>query len=335
MSSSANSGLAPYVAHPSGWNHEALIDLVEQGCASYASEAGRSSTVDLFERVLDEIAAMPQRRFGSIQQVQQAESNLAVRVDVDMDISTATHMAKLANDREVPVEFYVLHTASYYGTVIDAEFHRHETMAELYLRLQGPSTSVGLHTDGLHLALNEGLDGADGVVAELSWLRQQGLRIQGTAAHNYAPMYGAENFELFAGRVIRPEGSVTRNGRTVKLGVLSEADLGLNYEAGDPRSAIPLDAHTYPDAPSAWNDSGDLRWLEQYAIGTNYVRWGYDHHVWLVGDDQWATWGWRDDGEGWFEGPWPWSRVRDHLAGVPAASRVCVTLHPIYLGRRR
>ncbi len=71
---------------------------------------------------------------------------------------------------------------------------------------------------------------AENLEQELRWLRSLGVVVRGTLAHNSAPVYGAENFEIFEGRVLWEREVRCENGRILPLGKLSEKKLDLSYE---------------------------------------------------------------------------------------------------------
>ena len=161
-----------------------------------------------------------------------------VRHDVDGDIDSALQQAGIEASLGIQTTYYILHTAPYYGDWDGAIFERHEAMAKVYKKIQGLGHEVALHTDGLGLYRFQKTDGAAGVKAELAWLRSNGLKITGTAGHNSAGVYGAENFALFKGRplsTLAPAGpiAVIHNGRGGLLQQLDEKSLGLDYEAND------------------------------------------------------------------------------------------------------
>lgn len=84
------------------------------------------------------------------------------------------------------------------------------------------------------------MDGSQGLRTELDWLRNQGLNIVGTAAHNSFRVYNAENFAVFKGRPLRsgqapedcPEIAV-KDGNHCFLQELDELELALSYEANE------------------------------------------------------------------------------------------------------
>ncbi len=167
---------------------------------------------------------------------------LAIRHDVDGDIVTAEHGAEIEAEFGVPASYYFLHTAFYYGRFEEGKFLRHECMAHVYRRIQSLGHEVGLHTNGLEVYEETGVDGAQAVADEIAWMRQAGLEIRGTVGHGSKAAFGAENFEVFKGRAkgrkrtedtLRDPEQITHDGKSAWVHVLDEATLGLDYEGND------------------------------------------------------------------------------------------------------
>jgi hypothetical protein len=208
-------------------------------------------TIAGYEKLIRELAAIPNLVF-----VPHTELNdygcppdkivCSIRHDVDADIRAAVTEAEIEHKYGARSTWYILHTAPYYGSWIDGVHHRNGCMATLYRRMQDLGHEIALHTDPLNLYQNMHLDGAQAVREELAWLREQGLTITGTVAHNSAPIYGIENFAIFKGKNRKGLALGTRgqpgdelieeiwhDGKWAPLGVLDEAELGLTYEGND------------------------------------------------------------------------------------------------------
>ncbi|MBM43437.1 MAG: hypothetical protein CMJ36_00270 [Phycisphaerae bacterium] len=172
---------------------------------------------------------------------------VSIRHDVDSDIIAGLQQARIEQEFGAEASWYLLHTAAYYGEFIGRTFHRNECMESIYLEMQELGHEVALHTDPLWIYQEHGVDGADAVRTEIEWLRNIGLDIRGTVAHNSKPVYNAWNYEVFKGRYdyrdteqAEPD-FVEKNGITAPLRTLCEAQLGLEYEGND--------ALHHPDIP--------------------------------------------------------------------------------------
>ncbi len=199
----------------------------------------------------------------------------SIRHDVDADIRVSLTEAEIEYKYGCRSTFYILHTAPYYGSWVDGVHHRNGCMAHIYRKMQDLGHEIALHTDPLNLYQNMKLDGAQAVREEIAWLREQGLTITGTVAHNSAPIYGIENFAIFHGKNRKGLALGTRgqpgdelldeiwhDGKWAPLGVLDEAELGLTYEGNDffRRKDIRI-------------EYGATRYLNRWRWDAHLIRW--------------------------------------------------------------
>ena len=332
---------APYRAQCSGLSVEDVLRNMHAGCHSFCDGVpGLANDLSYFDDVVASIQEMSNIRPGTMADLALGKGgvNLGVRADVDMDIAATVEMALIAGERGFPLSFYLTHTASYYGSFADGVFRRNECLAPFYQALQGSGAEVGLHVDPYAIYLTHGIDGAEAVQAELAWLREQGLTIRGTSAHNAAPLYGVENFEIFAERAIRSEGFVLRNWRFLPLGVLHEGELGLSYEAGDATPAPPdtpqdkRDAYLrgFPDCDFV----RDYNWFRTYILENPYCTWGYSYNIWAIGRDTWTVAGTKPDGTKVFQFKVGWEAVARFLRALGEDETCAMVIHPVYMGLR-
>lgn len=330
----------PYRVTRSDWSFDGLLDLINQGCA-YFSPGGLdlANPLSYFVRMADDLAALPDNRvLGTVRALARREGavNTAIRIDLDMDLIAMRAMARIAGRRGVPMSVYILHTSSYYGYVVSGVFHRLFDCGKVYKEFQDAGCEVGLHVDGLEIYRRHGLDGAAAVRSEIDWLRSLGLNVRGTTGHNVAPVYGAENFELFAGRAVGGRRSACKDGVIVPLGVIDEKALGLDYEgsAGGPPVATDLAARqAYLTGLPKGDFLRNAAWKRTYLVDSPYCQWDYDWNIWLLARDTWVIGGRPGQPDNYQFGV-TWDDVRDFVAARPAAETVLFTLHPIYLGQR-
>ena len=167
---------------------------------------------------------------------------LAIRHDVDGDIVAAERGAEIEAEFGVPSSYYFLHTAFYHGRFEGKRFLRHGCMGHVYRRIASLGHEVGLHTNGLEVYEEHGVDGAQAVAEEIAWMRSVGLDVRGTVGHGSKAVYGAENFEIFRGRAkgrarvgdaLQDPERIEHNGKAAWVRVLDEGALGLEYEGND------------------------------------------------------------------------------------------------------
>jgi hypothetical protein len=257
---------------------------------------------------------------------------VGLRHDMDTEPYSSVEVAAALHAAGLTGSFYVLHTADYYGQWIDGVFRRNTDIAPLLRRIQNEfECEVGLHNDALWVYQQSGVDGAQAVAEELAWLRQEGLRVVGTAAHNSAPLYGAENFEIFRGRAALNRTALEFQGRTIPLQSLDEAELGLAYEANFPtptkRDSTRLRQYLAGSPDDAIRDRS---WMRTYLADNPHTQWGACFNAWLIGRDRWVIAGRR-----WWRHLFVWdAKLRDvqaFLENVPSGKRVVFHIHPIYI----
>lgn len=259
-------------------------------------------------------------------------SAVALRHDMDLDPFTSVEIARALAGEGLPGTFYVHHTAPYYGELVDGELRRNRDVLDVVRTIQGHGCEIGLHNDALWLYQQYGIEGAEAVTTELRWLRSAGIDVRGTAAHNSAPVYGAENFEIFQGRAVFDRFVLERNEQRIPLQTLSEAELGLTYEANHPdskgarRGAELARYLSFAPADAVRNAS----WMRTYLLENPYTRWGADYNAWLLGDDQWTIAG-HADRDSLFVWDARLDDVLRFLTEAPLGSRIVLHVHPVYI----
>lgn len=311
-------------------------ETVEKRCRSIAAQYERhnlNNPFALYRRFVEALAVNPRICVRPLRdlmvEVPARQIVVGLRHDVDADIRTGLRAARHLARTGLPGSFYLLHTAHYYGVIEDHVFRRSSALAEFLDGFIVAGCEIGVHSDALHLYLNHGIDGAAALREEIAWLRGRGCAIHGTAAHNSAPAYGAENFEIFRGRAFQGRKSLRRNGLRVPLQTLSEAELHLSYEANfpvPPRDSTDSEKYTTGAPPDAVRNG---QWLRTYLVDNPLFDRDYHASIWLLGRDAWAIARHHQDrGLTW---PVATDAVLDYLDTVPDGARVVVTLHPEYV----
>ena len=256
---------------------------------------------------------------------------ISLRYDIDMDHDTALRMARYNARYGICGSFFILHTAYYYGMWKSGVFCRNPDLSQFIRELIVTGCEIGLHTDPLSIYIEHGVDGATALQQELDWLRSQGARVYGTVAHNSFPVYGAENFEVFKGRVIGSRSHLVYKDRSVPLGLLNEQELGLTYEGNYPLTAKKLRA----DLISEWTQRTDAKavldedWMKTYLLQNPCFQRCYDAVVWNHGNGRWTfartvpatqnEWGWQ----------LTVANVISKLMEMPHGTRSVIVIHPI------
>lgn len=311
----------PYKASHSNKTIDEVFNLVNTTIYQNHCQANspvKIEVLDNYRRVLKELLELgvdfiPFRDADFSKSQDSGSPTCLIRHDLDIDIVTAVQMAKIEHDLGVRSSWYILHTAPYYGHFLnDGEFLRHQSMRHVYKHLQDLGHEIALHTDGLHVYQNQKRDGAEAIEAEIQWLRESGLDIVGTTAHNSRSIYGAENFAIFKGRPERGGSKpgecpkeIIHNGNKANLQVLCERSLGLHYEANE----------------IFWQNKAIVRYA---AIrGQNNWRWS-DKQSRIETPPSGATIGFTDN-----------KQVIHNFSFVKNNEWLVLVIHPVYYGYRR
>jgi hypothetical protein len=321
--------LEPYVVEESGRGLEACLADVNRGNydgygPDYRLAGGRDKvvvdTLARYEHLISGLAAVKHLEF--VPHCEMIERGCppdrilcSIRHDVDSDIRAAVSEAEIEQKYGARTSYYVLHTSVYYGRFDGKVFRRQGCMAILYRRLQELGHEVALHTDPLWLYQTHGIDGAAAVVTEIEWLREQGLTIVGTVAHNSASVYGIENSAVFKGRNRHglaldraSEGGalldeIVHDGKWAPLGTLDEAEMGLTYEGND------LFRQGHP---------------HEYGATRSLNRWRWNPHVRQLRANP-------DPNEGQFIDQ---DRMLEEIHRMQPGQWLILNVHPLYYGSR-
>jgi len=201
--------------------------------------------LDAYGKLLDDLNSLGvvTRTFSEVDLYNAAsedEVTCLIRHDLDIDLVAALRTAQMEAERGVRSSWYILHTSMYYGKWTGQKFQRHGCNRHVYRQIQDLGHEIGLHTDGLHVYQEWRADGGTAVRTELDWMRESGLSVTGTTAHNSVGVYGACNYAIFKGR---PQSlwavsgdcpdTLEFKGKSARLQELSEKKLGLKYESNE------------------------------------------------------------------------------------------------------
>jgi hypothetical protein len=173
---------------------------------------------------------------------------LIVRHDVDHDYESALRMARWEQKEGIRSTYCILHSAWYYGWIVDGRIRHSTEMLECCIELQALGHEISFHNNVVAVSLLEGLDPYALLEEELWFLRSHGIRVTGSATHGDKLCHelNFRNFELFRECVYESRGGerrVSHLGNSVDLGRVSMARFGLIYEAYDlPRDVYITDS---------------------------------------------------------------------------------------------
>ena len=163
---------------------------------------------------------------------------LLIRHDVDHDLETAVRMAEWESAHGIRATYCLLHTAWYWGKFDGRRYRRTRDLVRAGDRILELGHEINLHNNFATLALQTGCEPGRVLEAELGFMRDLGWPVTGTATHGdrLCRELGYRNFEIFA-EGVKPELGGPRvvhsESGAVRLGLLRQADYGLEYEAYD------------------------------------------------------------------------------------------------------
>lgn len=289
-----------------------------------------------YEALIEELSTIPSLRLVPVVEFAASrpagESLVCLRHDVDADPITALRIARYLASVGVSGSFYLLHTSPYYAAPCEGVIVRNPELAKWIRGLIVAGCEVGLHNDALTVQAKWGMDGVAAIRDELAWLRSQGLNIRGSVAHNSGPVYGAENYEIFAGRVLWKRKVKSGSGIAFPLGSVQEKELGLEYEG---TFAVPKNDPDTHAAAAFFADLGaaDCRseeWMRKYLVDNPACDWAVDIQCWLLGKDMWVVAG-KYDGTKVFEWNIGLEKLLQMLRAMPLGLRIMMVVHPEYV----
>jgi hypothetical protein len=296
-----------------------------------------SNPFSYYQLIIDNLLQMDRLRLVPLYELQSVWPDgvrtIGLRHDIDSNPGVALRAARYLVRKGVCGSFYLLHTAPYYGNFHNGAFIRNPMMAELVLRFIVAGCELGLHNDAFWVYTIHNADGAESVRQELAWLRSLGVVVHGTVAHNSAPVYGGENYEIFEERVLWYRQVRSPSGKILPLGKLSERKLKLSYEGN---FAIRKKDIKVEDAVEFCSNvtGADVRskaWMRRYLIDNPCCDRAIDYQFWLIGKNKWVAAG-KQKGKYLFEWEIDVDRLLDLIQNLPENTRSVLVIHPDYFG---
>jgi hypothetical protein len=322
----------PYRTDVGSMDHEQILAW-SQSIADAIDKQGLSNPFTVYQRLLD-LLASPRFEVRPLRGLMSGSSEerviVSLRHDCDSNVVPAYWAAEHLADRGMIGSFFLLHTSSYYGTFNDQIFSRQRGLPDVVSTLARHEQEIGLHIDPLHVYFGHDIDGTEAVLTELNWLRAQGLHITGIAAHNSAPVYGAENFEIMEGLALNDRRAVTWQGRTAPLQTITWRASGIAYSGN------------YPAPPDA-EDASNLEWFLAHAPADALRRADWqaiyllhnpvfsrrnDVSIWLIGRDRWSIAIHRPIKQ--LLANISSIEVFEWLGKAARGNRICIVIHPDY-----
>lgn len=167
---------------------------------------------------------------------------IGLRHDVDLDLGKAICLSEVEKSMGYRSTYYILHTANYYLAHPEDKSVHNEAIIPILRYMQDESGfEIGWHNDLVTLQVKYNIDPVAFLHQELKWLRDNGLKITGTASHGspYCHEYSYLNYYFFNECTDPPAGLgkfpnnkfVPVNSKIITLKKGNLNDFGLEYEA--------------------------------------------------------------------------------------------------------
>jgi hypothetical protein len=164
---------------------------------------------------------------------------VSMRHDVDVDINNALKMAKLEANLGIHTTYFILHTADYYHPKDDYSTHNSTILSQMQY-IQNLGHEIGIHNDLLTLQIVYNISPTKFLHKELKWMRDNGLKIYGTASHGsyYCKKYKYLNLYFFykcAEKMNYPafpnKNFVIKDNKKIYFEKAKLSDFGFSYES--------------------------------------------------------------------------------------------------------
>jgi len=165
---------------------------------------------------------------------------IGLRHDVDIDLNVAYKFSQIESSLGFRSTYFILHSAPYYlVNPGNMEVHSNEIIPILKSMQNERHFEIGWHNDLVTLQVIYNINPVTFFHNELNWLRSNGIKIYGTAAHgsNYCKTYHYLNYYFFEECsfpvVLNRENNifVPKDGKSIKLIKARLSDFNLQYEA--------------------------------------------------------------------------------------------------------
>lgn len=328
-------GIKPYRVRTHPLSKEEIFERCRQVSVRY-QELDLASSFLVYQKVVDTLVnnqRIEVRALGRLMEsVPDGKVVVSLRHDLDGDIVTGVRAARYLARKGLPGSFYLLHTSHYYGMIENGVFYRFDGLKKFVADFIAAGCEIGLHTDPLLLYCAHKIDGAQAVKAEIKWLRSLGTKISGTVAHNSAPVFGAENFEVFVKKASAGRKAFSYKGKAFPLQRLNEKKLLLTYEGNYPILPARLDASkvaAYIDVAHQPDCVRKADWQRFYFLDNPFFARRYEVDIWLLAQDKWLIANRSRGGE--LLWPVNTQEMLEYLDGLDHKTRIVISVHPEYV----
>ena len=209
-----------------------------------ASEPDTNFTWEKYANFLNKISDTAKYIVLPLNEFRQTFNNkkivIGLRHDVDIDLNVAFQFSQIESNLGVRSTYFILHSAPYYLANANNMGVHNDNIIPVLKKMQNERHfEIGWHNDLVTLQVIYNINPVNFLHNELNWLRSNGIRIVGTAAHgsSYCKTYHYMNFYFFEECtypvVANRENNITvpKDGKYITLLKGKLGDFDLKYEA--------------------------------------------------------------------------------------------------------
>ena len=162
---------------------------------------------------------------------------IALRYDVDENIPAAVRLAYREHKYGIRSTYFVLHTADYYGKLVESKFIRSKNILSYLQKLQDEfGHEIGFHNDLVTLQLIYDIPPKEFLRNELTYLRGNNINIAGTTYHGSQYCYKYHYYNAYFWKEY-PDGGwnyeyLIRGQTTIKIEKDNLQNYNFEYEGG-------------------------------------------------------------------------------------------------------
>lgn len=192
-------------------------------------------TWDDYRRLLGELK-QPRYRVLTMAAFAKAGSDpqsvtVGMRHDSDSHPEKMVAMAAIEDELHIPSTYYILHSAAYYGRVVDGRMIRHAAITALAQDLHRRGFEIGIHTDLFQMMWKHNFDPVGFMQAEIADYAKLGIPVTGAAAHGDSEVIRRKLNNMWIFAEFGKRGDIEVNGRLYPYGLRTVAEHCLAYEA--------------------------------------------------------------------------------------------------------
>lgn len=271
----------------------------------------------------------------------EGKNNISIRVDIDAYPPSAVDLAKHLSSFNIPATFFFLHSAKYYIKKRKNIFYRNPELNDWLIDIASLGMEIGLHNDALGFSKKINIPPEEILYEEISFIRNLGIDITGTVAHNSFSNHCAENFEVFQElQTFSPPNNsnyyfnyLNKVRKKYQINSVSMTGLGLKYEGNFPckREISVEDKYIEQILNKSQTGINYLNWMDSYINHNPSFKRKYDCDIWLLPNKKWMI---SDRIKNRFLHGISLNQIRNYIVSNKLPKTTVITIHPEYVIRK-